>query len=98
MMRGAGLTVLLLGLTAARTVDPVLGDVHRVAQRSPDLARRIAGRERVGSGDAELVQNHIAHEGATEMLTELGRHGEGEFGMLHPFSVSGLPVEFGRAI
>jgi hypothetical protein len=32
------------------------------------------------------------------MLAKLGRHREGEFGMLHTFSVSGLPVEFGRAI
>jgi hypothetical protein len=32
------------------------------------------------------------------VLAELGSHREGEFGMLHPFSVSGLPVEFGRAI
>ena len=91
--RGAELTVLLLGLTAPCTVDPVLGDVHRVAERGPYLARRIAGGERIGGSDTELVQNHIAHEGATEVLAKLGRDREREFGMLHTFSVAGQPLE-----
>ena len=76
----------------------MLGDVHRVAQRIPDLARRIAGGEGVGGRKAKLVENNITHEGPPEVLAELGGHGQSEFGMLHPFSVSGLPFEFGRAI
>ena len=70
----------------------MLGDIHRVAQRGPDLAWRIASCESVGGGKSKLVQHHIAHEGAAEMLAELGRHREGEFGMLHLVSVSGLQV------
>ena len=83
---------LFLGLTAAGTVNPMLGDIHRVAQRGPDLAWRIASCESVGGSQSELIQHHIAHEGATEMLAELGRHREGEFGMLHFASVPALKV------
>jgi len=73
-------------------VNPVLGNIHRVAECGPDLTRRITCGESIGGSQSELVQHHIAHEGATEMLAELGRHREGEFGMLHTFSVSGLQV------
>ena len=85
---------LFLGLASTGTMDPVLRNIHRMAQRGPHLAWRIAGCESVGSRQSELIQNNIAHEGAAEMLSEFGRDREGEFGMLHPFSVTGLPVEF----
>lgn len=72
----------------------MLGDVHGEAERDPHFAGRIAGREGVGRGQTKLVQNHIAHEGAAEVLAELGGHGQGELGVFHPFSVSGLRVAF----
>ena len=83
---------LFLGLAAAGTVNPVLGDVHRVAQRGPDLAWRITGGESVGGSQSELVQHHIAHESATEVLAKLGRDREREFGVLHSASVPALKV------
>ena len=92
------MTGLFLGLTTTGTVNPVLGDVHRVTQRDPHIARSMTRGEGIRRRHPELVQNDVAHEGAPEVLAELGSHREGEFGMLHPFSVSGLPVEFGRAI
>lgn len=89
---------LLLRLATTSTVDAVLGDIHRVAQRRPHVARRIARSERVRGGNSELVENDIAHKGATEMLAKLGGHREGEFGMLHSFSVSGVLLDVGRTI
>ena len=79
-------------------MDPVLGNIHRVAQRGPHLARGVTSGERIGSRQSELIQDNIAHEGATKMLSEFGRHREGEFGMFHPFSVSGLQVAVWRLI
>ena len=89
---GVSAIELFLRLTTTGTMNPVLGDVHRVAQRGPHVARRIAGGERIGCRQPELVQNHVAHEGAAEMLTEFGRDGEGEFGVLHSASVPALKV------
>ena len=76
----------------------MLGDVHGEAKRDPHIARRIAGREGVGRGQPELIQDDVAHEGAAEVLAELGADGKGEFGVLHPFSVTALtqPVEDGN--
>jgi hypothetical protein len=74
---------LLLRLAPPGTMDPVLGDVHGEAERDPHIARRVAGSERVCGRQPELVQNHIAHEGAAEVLAELGGHGQGELGVLH---------------
>ena len=79
-------------------MNPVLGNIHRVTQGCPDLARRIACGESISGRKTELVQHHIAHEGATKVLAELGRDREGEFGMLHPFSVTGLQVAVWRLI
>jgi len=93
-----GECALPFGLAPPSTVDPVLGDVHGQAERNPHITRRIAGGESLGRRQPELVQHHIAHEGAAEVLAKLGRDREGEFGVLHLVSVSGLPVEFGRAI
>lgn len=59
------------------------GHVHRVAQSHPHIARRIAGGESIRRGQSELVQNHVAHEGAAEVFTKLSRHGERKLGMLH---------------
>ena len=77
-----GECALLLRLAATGTVDPMLGDVHGQAERDPHIARRIAGRESLGRRQPELVQHHIAHEGATEVLAKLGRDREREFGVL----------------
>lgn len=87
---------LFFGLTATGTVNAVLGNVHRQAQRDPHVARSVTRSERIGGRKTELVQDDVANEGAAEVLTEFGLNREGEFGMLHPFSVSGLPVEVGR--
>ena len=46
-----------------------------MAQRDPHLARSISRGKGVGRRQPELVQNHIANEGATEVLAELGGHG-----------------------
>ena len=73
-------------------MNPMLGDVHRVTQRDPNVARGDAEGQSIGGGDPELVQNHIAHEGATEVLAELGRDREREFGVLHSASVPALKV------
>ena len=64
-------------------MDPVLGDVHGEAERDPHIARRIAGRKSLGGGQTELVQNDVAHEGAAEVLAELGGDGQGKLGVLH---------------
>ncbi len=77
-------------------MDPVLRNIHRVAQRGPHFARGVTSGERIGGRQSELIQNNIAHEGAAEMLSEFGRDREGEFGMLHLVSVSALPVEVWR--
>ena len=83
---------LLLRFAPPCTVDPVLGDVHGQAERDPHIARRVASGESVRGGHPELVQNDIANEGATKVLAELGGHGQGELGVFHPFSVSGLRI------
>jgi len=91
--RGGGRRVrLLLGFASAGTMNPVLGNVHCVAQRSPDLAGRIASGERIGGRQSELVQNHVAHESAAKVLTEFGRDRAREFGVLHSASVPALKV------
>ena len=79
-------------------MNPVLGDIHRVTQSGPHLSRRIASGERIGGRQPELVQHHVANERAAKVLTKFGRHREREFGMLHPFSVSGLRVAVWRPI
>jgi hypothetical protein len=84
--------LLFLRLTATGTVNPVLGNIHRVTQRRPDLARRITCGESIGGRQPELVQHHIAHEGAAKMLTEFGRDSEREFRVLHSARVPALKV------
>ncbi len=68
-------------------MDPVLGDVHREAERYPDIARRIARGESIGGRQPELVQNHIPHEGPAEMLAKLSGDRQSEFGVLHRVNV-----------
>ena len=56
----------------------MLGDIHRVAECNPDIARRMACRKGIRCRHPELVQNDVANEGATEVLAELGGHGQCE--------------------
>ena len=83
---------LFLRPASTGTMNPMLGDVHRVTQRGPNVARGDAEGQRIGGRQPELVQNHVAHEGAAEVIAELGRDREREFGVLHSASVPALKV------